>query len=230
MKHRDFDEETDKGHPFGSLEVYDLSGDEDIRIYEDTKPQEQAAGEEHRGFFRELMGWVVPIAIAVLVALVLKNYVIINATVPTGSMLDTIQLDDNLIGFRLAYTFSEPQRGDIIIFYYPDDESKRFIKRIIGLPGETVVIEDAKIYIDGSEEPLREDYLRDEWIHYTGPYEFEIPEDCYLVLGDNRNDSADARFWTNTYVTKEKIIAKAVLIYYPFHDAKVFKTVGLYDD
>ena len=169
---------------------------------------------------QELLSWVIPILAAVLIALVLKNYVIINATVPTGSMLDTIQEGDNLIGFRLAYTFSEPERGDIIIFYYPDDESKKFIKRIIGLPGDTVVIQDAKIYINGAEEPLEEDYLKEEWTVMTGPYVFEVPEDSYLVLGDNRNNSKDARYWTNTYVTKDKIIGKALFVYYPFSDIK----------
>ncbi len=171
-------------------------------------------------FLQELMSWLIPILAAVLVALVLKNYVIINATVPSGSMLNTIQEGDNLLGFRLAYEFSEPERGDIVIFYYPDDESQMFIKRIIGLPGETVVIQDAKIYINGAEEPLDEDYLREEWVVNTGPYEFVIPEDSYLMLGDNRNNSKDARVWTNTYVTRDKIVGKALFIYYPFSHAK----------
>lgn len=198
----------------------------DDAVSEETEIEEtdveELSEEQMQGssFLQELMSWVIPILAAVLVALVLKNYVIINATVPSGSMLDTIQEGDNLLGFRLAYEFSEPERGDIVIFYYPDDESRMFIKRIIGLPGETVVIQDAKIYINGSEEPLEEDYLREEWVVNTGPYEFVIPEDCYLMLGDNRNNSRDARMWTNTYVTKDKIVGKALFIYYPFGHAK----------
>ena len=61
-----------------------------------------------------------------------------------------------------------------------------------------------------------EDYLKEEWVRATGPFEFEVPEGCYLVLGDNRNDSYDARYWENTYVTEDEIIGKAYMIYYPF--------------
>jgi signal peptidase I len=115
---------------------------------------------------------------------------------------------------------SEPERGDIVIFKFPDDESQKFIKRIIGLPGEKVVIEDGKIYINDSEVPLEETYLKEEWVVGTGPYEFNVPEGCYFVMGDNRNDSNDARFWDNTYVTAEEIIGKAEFIYYPFNHIK----------
>ena len=121
---------------------------------------------------------------------------------------------DDLFGIRLSYAISEPKRGDIIFFKYPDDKTQKFVKRIIGLPGETIKIEDAKIYVDG--ELLEEDYLKEAWVNATGPYEFQVPEDSYLVLGDNRNNSLDARFWTNTYVTKDDIIGKAIFVYFPF--------------
>lgn len=87
---------------------------------------------------------------------------------------------------------------------------------MIGLPGDTVEIKDAKIYINGAEQPLKEDYLKETWTEATGPFTFEVPEDSYLVLGDNRNDSYDARYWDHTYVTKDEIIGKAYFIYYPF--------------
>ena len=125
------------------------------------------------------------------------------------------QQGDDLFGFRLAYQFSEPKRGDIIIFKYPDDEEEKYVKRVIGLPGETVRIENAKVYINDSETPLQEDYLKEEWTVATGPFEFQVPEVCYFVMGDNRNDSWDARYWDNTYVTKDKIIGKAEWIYFP---------------
>lgn len=182
---------------------------------ESTPPEEKA--EEKTSPLREALSWVLTFAAAILVALVLKNFVIINATVPTGSMENTIMPGDDLFGFRLAYQFSEPQRGDIIIFKYPDDEEEKYVKRIIGLPGETVRIENAKVYINDSKTPLQEDYLKDEWTVATGPFEFEVPEGCYFVMGDNRNDSWDARYWDNTYVAKEKIIGKAEWIYYPFN-------------
>ena len=107
---------------------------------------------------------------------------------------------DRLIGNRLAFLKDTPERGDVVIFHYPDDEEELYVKRVIGLPGEEVRIDDGKIYIDGSETPLEEDYLKEEWTVATGPYLFEVPDDCYLVLGDNRNDSWDARYWDNKYV------------------------------
>ena len=164
----------------------------------------------------EICSWILTFALAIGLALALKKYVIINATVPTGSMEHTIEPGDDLFGLRLTYRFSEVQRGDIIIFRFPDDETQKYVKRVIGLPGETVTVNDGKIYIDDSETPLEEPYLKDEWVQATGPFEFEIPEDSYLVMGDNRNDSYDARYWENTYVTRDEIIGKAYMIYYPF--------------
>ncbi len=168
---------------------------------------------------KEVISWLITIALAVVAALFIKNYVIINANIPSGSMENTIMTGDRLFGFRLAYRSDAPERGDIIIFKFPDNETENYVKRVIGLPGETVTIQDAKIYIDGAQTPLTEDYLKEEWTVATGPYTFEVPEDAYLVLGDNRNNSFDARYWENTYVTKEKILGKALFRYYPFKEA-----------
>lgn len=171
---------------------------------------------------KELLSWALTFVLAIGVALILKNFVIINANVPTGSMENTIMPGDDLLGLRIAYLFSDPKRGDIIIFKYPDDESEKFIKRIIGLPGDTVEIMDGKIYINGSGLPLDEPYLKEEWVRNTGPYEFKVPENSYFMMGDNRNDSLDSRYWNNPYVAREKVIGKAEFIYYPFsHFAKL---------
>ena len=167
---------------------------------------------------REILSWVLSFAVALLAAIILKDYVIINANVPTGSMENTIMPGDRLIGNRLAYLWSEPERGDIVIFHYPDNEDELYVKRIIGLPGETVVIEDGKIYINDALQPMDEPYLKEEWTNRTGPYSFEIPEASYLMLGDNRNDSLDARYWNNTYVKKEKILGKAAITYWPIEN------------
>lgn len=167
---------------------------------------------------REVISWILTFALAILAAYLIKHFLIINADVPTGSMENTIMPGDRLIGNRLAYLKEDPKRGDVVIFRFPDNEEELYVKRIIGLPGETVTINDAKIYIDGSQTPLEEHYLKDEWTVSTGPFVFEVPEDSYLVMGDNRNDSWDARYWVNTYVSREKVQGKAVLIYWPFVD------------
>ena len=183
---------------------------------EKKKAKKNKEAEKPSSPVREILSWAMYFVAAVAIALVLKTFVIINATVPTGSMENTIMPDDCIMGFRLAYTFSEPKRGDIVIFKYPDDETQKYVKRIIGLPGDTVTIEDGEIYINGSSTPYQESYLKEEWVVATGPYEFEVPEDSYLVLGDNRNNSSDARYWTNTYVSKDEIIGKAEFVYFPF--------------
>ena len=158
-------------------------------------PENQENDEEQTSIFKEIMSWVIPFAIALVAALLIKNFLIINADVPTGSMENTILPGDRFIGNRLAYVVGEPERGD---------------------PGDTIDIEDGKIYINGSTEPLQEDYLKEEWTVATGPYTFEVPEGSYFMMGDNRNDSWDARYWSNTYVTKDKILGKALFTYWPF--------------
>lgn len=188
--------------------------------------------EEEKGDMRkEVVSWVRMFVIVIAVVFVLTQFVIINVRVPSGSMENTIMTKDRLIGFRFSYWFDEPQRGDIILFSYPVDEKQTYIKRVIGLPGETVEIRDGKIYIDGSSEPLEEDYLKETWTWENDGYTFKVPEGCYFVLGDNRNDSEDGRFWAQialnegkastpeeaepySYVKKDEIKGKAIFKYY----------------
>ncbi|MBO5371650.1 MAG: signal peptidase I [Lachnospiraceae bacterium] len=184
-----------------------------------SKENAQMKRQEEESAVKEVISWVITIVLAVVAALFIKNYIIINANIPSGSMENTIMTGDRLFGNRLAYKNHAPERGDIVIFAFPDDETETYVKRVIGLPGETVVIEDGKIYIDGSKTPLEENYLKDEWIVATGPYAFEVPEDAYFVLGDNRNNSYDARYWDNTYVYRDKILGEAVFRYYPIKEA-----------
>ena len=163
---------------------------------------------------KEIWEWLKIIVSAAVIALVLNNFIIANSKLPSGSMENTIMTKDRVIGSRLSYLFADPKRGDIVIFHYPDDEKIYFVKRVIGLPGDTVDIYGGHVYLNGSEEPLQEDYIREPMLPEI-PMHFEVPEDCYFMLGDNRNYSKDARFWTNTYVKKEKIIAKVLFRYYP---------------
>jgi signal peptidase I len=145
---------------------------------------------------------------------VLNTFIIANSKVPSGSMENTIMTGDRVIGSRLSYHFEDPERGDIVIFRFPDNESIYYVKRIIGMPGDTVDIIDGQVYLNGSEEPLDEPYIREPMVP-EAPMHFEVPEGCYFMLGDNRNYSMDARRWENTYVKREKIIAKVLFRYYP---------------
>lgn len=213
--------EVNNENDFEEISLEEDQAEKIARILK-TNLVEKEEKEEPISWKRELLSWILTFAFAIGVALFLKNFIIINATVPTGSMENTIMPGDDLLGLRTAYLFKDPQRGDIIIFKFPDDESQKFIKRIIGLPGDLVQIEDGKVYINGSTTSLEEPYLKEEWTRNTGPFEFVVPEGCYFVMGDNRNDSLDSRYWDNPFVTEDEIIGKAEFIYYPFsHFAKL---------
>ena len=151
-----------------------------------------------------------------LIVFALNKLVYINAVIPSESMQTTIMKGDRIIGSRLAYKSKDPQRFDIVIFKYPDDPSKIFIKRVIGLPGETVEVKDGKVYIDGAEKPLDDSFCNEVPIGDFGPY--EVPQNCYFMMGDNRNNSLDSRYWKNHFVEKDAILAKAVFRYWPFSE------------
>ena len=162
---------------------------------------------------KELWEYIKMIIFVLIFVLVVNNFLIINAKIPSPSMENTIMTGDRIFGNRLAYVLGDRQRFDIVIFRYPDDESQLFIKRIIGLPGETVEIIDGKVYIDGSETPLDDSFTPETPTGNYGPY--TVPENCYFMLGDNRNNSKDSRFWQNTFVERDAILGKAVLKYFP---------------
>ncbi len=162
---------------------------------------------------KEIISWLKTLILVVVLALSIDSFLIVNALVPSSSMESTIMTGDRVVGFRLSYDFTKPERGDIIMFRFPDDETQLYIKRIIGLPEETINIVDGKIYVDGSITPLAEPYLTVVPVGSFGPY--VVPEDAYFVMGDNRNISFDSRRWQNPYVKSDKIIAEAEFSYYP---------------
>ena len=163
---------------------------------------------------KDILELIKVVSIAVICAFIITNFIIVNAVVPTGSMKNTIMPKDRLIAFRLSYIFSEPERDDIVVFKYPDDEKVLFVKRIIGLPGDTVNIVDGKVYINDEANPLPDNYVTtEEMIGSFGPY--KVPEGHYFMLGDNRNDSKDSRYWQNTFLDKDKILGKVIFKYYP---------------
>lgn len=162
-------------------------------------------------FLWELFDWSKVVLTAFLIAFFISNTLIVNAQVPTGSMESTIMTGSRILINRLAYLADDPQRGDIISFYPPYDHKNGYLKRVIALPGETIEGIDGKIYIDGAI--LEEPYIMEEIEEDFGP--FLVPEDSYFVMGDNRNNSWDARFWDEKFITKDDIIGRAEFEYYP---------------
>ena len=171
---------------------------------------------DREGFVKEILQWCATIAAAFVIALIADTFLIVNAQIPSGSMENTIMPGDRVIGNRLSYLISDPERFDIVIFEYPDDPSQLFIKRIIGLPGETIEIRGGHIYINGSYEPLEDVDTKEVTNGSFGPY--TVPDDCYFVMGDNRNNSKDSRYWVNTYVSEDAILGKAVFRYWPLNE------------
>ena len=143
--------------------------------------------------------------------MLLKSTVVAGALVPSGSMENTVMTGSRIVINRLAYVVDEPQRGDIVSFYYPDDGETLYLKRIMGLPGETIEGIDGYVYINGVK--LTRDYSSEVLTSDFGP--FTVPEDCYFMLGDNRNNSWDSRYWENHFVEKSEIIGEAAFEYYP---------------
>lgn len=193
-----------------SKEELERDIEEKVQAERERRDKASAAKPEKTNALKEIFDWIAVVVIAILISFVLHTFVIVNATVPTSSMETTIMAGDRVIGSRLYYLRHEPARGEIIMFDYPDDPQTLYIKRIIGLPGEHIEISDGVVYING--EALDEPYLNvvteGEW----GPY--DVPEGCYFMMGDNRNDSADSRYWQNTYLTRDGIVGKAVFKYW----------------
>lgn len=145
------------------------------------------------------------------------RYTVLNANIIGSSMEPALYDGECTAGIRV-HDWMDIGRGDIISFHPPfEEDGTLYVKRIIGLPGETVIIKDGKIYIDGSDTPLSEPYLSDGWTVHAGPYEFHVPEGEYLVLGDNRNESYDSRDWKYPYVNRVFITAKSYYVYRPLN-------------
>ena len=197
----------------------------------DEKPMPDAAPKK-KNLYRE---YAESIAIAILLALVIRTYLVQAFKIPSGSMEDTLVIGDHLLvnkfiyGTKLPFSdkrvikFRDPKRGDIIVFEYPEDPSKDFIKRVVGTPGDVVEEKDKTVYVNGKvyvnpHEVHKEKELipkemnpRDNF----GPV--TVPPNSYFVMGDNRDRSYDSRFWG--FVSTDKIKGLAFIKYWSWdHD------------
>jgi len=202
-----------------------------IAVKENTEPKTTGrrleADPGRKGRVRE---YIEAFVVALLIALVVRTLVIQAFKIPSGSMENTLLVGDHIFvnkfifGYHVPYTkgrvleFSHPKRGDIIVFEFPEDPSKDFIKRVVGVPGDSVEIRHKELYVNGM--PVKEDYVR--YADGAGAEGFppardnaapvKVPPGKLFVMGDNRDRSYDSRFWG--FVDMDKVVGKALFIYF----------------
>lgn len=154
--------------------------------------------------------WIIPVATAVIIAMLINKFVIFKIYIPSESMVPTLKPRDQLFVTKI-YNTDKIKRGDIIVFY-SDELHDLLIKRVIGLPGESVEVKsDGSVVVDGKK--LDEPYVVNK-SPKTGT--FQVPKDHFLFLGDNRENSRDSRYWVDPYISKSDIKGKARIIVFPF--------------
>lgn len=155
------------------------------------------------------------IVVAFILAMIIRTFVVQAFRIPTGSMHPTLKVGDRILVNKFIYKFREPKRGEIIVFVYPEDPKKDYIKRLIALGGEKVLIKDGEIYINGQR--LEGSANITSRLYYSqgfyGTQEVVVPEDSCFVLGDNTQNSKDSRYWG--FVPRKNLIGQAFLIYWP---------------
>lgn len=180
--------------------------------------------------------WVESIIIAFVLAMVIRTFVVQAFKIPTGSMRPTLLEGDIILvnkfiyGVRVPFTnfvlpkLRQPARGDVVVFVYPEDPKKDFIKRMVATPGETVEIRNGTIYIN--DKPLTDPEFSQRYYYNRGDFAREgfkitVPKDSYFVLGDNSLSSQDSRYWG--FVPKANLLGKALIIYWPPQRIRLIK-------
>lgn len=198
-----------------------------------TEPPDYHRRETKKSAWRE---WAESIVIAFLLAMVIREFFVQAFKIPSGSMIPTLVVGDRLMVNKLRYGpkirfthqrlpgFSKPRRGDVIVFTYPEDPKRDFIKRLIAFGGERVEIRDGDIYIDGklwTDPRIAKIYYYNRGRYGQEGEAVDVPEGSVYVLGDNSASSHDSRFWG--FVPVENIIGRAELIYWPLPRLRVLE-------
>jgi signal peptidase I len=185
---------------------------------------------QQKSKFRE---YVEAIVLAVVIAFFVRTFIIQAYKIPSGSMKPTLLIGDHLLVTKFNYgvklpllrsmliPLGEPKRGDIVVFIYPEDRSKDFIKRMVGLPGDTIEVRDKKVFINNL--PWNDPYGRHvDSLMIPGAVQprdnfgpVTVPADSFFVMGDNRDESYDSRFWG--FVKQQDILGKALIIYWSWN-------------
>lgn len=217
----------------------------DEKVQGNDVPPQEAKPAMHKSKTRE---WTESIVVALVLALIIRTFIIQAFKIPSGSMEDTLLIGDHLLVNKFIYgmqipftetrflTIRHPQRGDVIVFEFPEDRNKNFfqrrdfIKRVIGTPGDVVEIRDKKVYVNGElyalpQEVHKEDNLIPAQLStrdFLSP--IKVPEGQYFVMGDNRDRSYDSRFWG--FVTDGEIKGLAFIKYFSFNE-EIYQKIPL---
>ncbi|MFH1459235.1 MAG: signal peptidase I [Candidatus Omnitrophota bacterium] len=162
--------------------------------------------------------------IAFVLAMVIRAFVVQAFKIPTGSMIPTLIEEDRILVNKFIYWFRPPERGEVIVFKYPEDTSLAFIKRLIGCAEEELEIKNGKIFINN--EKILNTKINSRFYYNRGDFggidqKIKIPKDALYVLGDNSNNSRDSRYWG--FVPKKNLIGKAILIYWPLQRMRLIE-------
>ena len=163
----------------------------------------------------EIWEWIKSILIAVILAVLIRFFVLEVFLVDGSSMLPTLRDRERLIVNKFQYQFQEPKAGDVLIFSFSEDRD--FIKRVIGLPGDEIMVEEGEIFVNGLF--FSEDYIAESTNGHYGPV--TVPDGYYFVMGDNRNNSMDSRDPAVGFVSGEKIKGKAFLVFWPLQNMRL---------
>ena len=172
--------------------------------------------EKERSTAEEIKDWVVSIVVAVALAMFIRTFIVELYVVDGPSMRPTLESEERLVVNKFIYRFRTPEKGEVLVFQYPRDPSRDFIKRVIATPGDTVEIREGRVLVN--DQILTEDYIlektRSEYPKST------VPEGRIFVMGDNRNNSEDSRFADVGFVPYDLIKGKALLVFWPISQYK----------
>lgn len=164
----------------------------------------------------EAKDWLVSIVVAVVLAFLIRHFIVELYVVDGPSMRPTLESQERLVVNKFIYKFRAPERGEILVFSYPRDPSRDFIKRVIAVPGDSIEIKEGKVF--RNQQLLTEDYILEKTL---SDYPLStVPEGHIFVMGDNRNNSEDSRFADVGFVPYELIKGKAVLVFWPVSELK----------
>lgn len=189
---------------------------------DETTPlaQEKAKeSEKKKSMGREIFEWIMVVVVAVAAALVIRTFVFEPVRVDGNSMLETLHDNEYMIVTKYQYLFGDPERFDVVICRYPDRGNTNFVKRVVGVPGDTVEVRGETLYVNG--EAISEDYIVHKPNYIYGPVTVE--EGHYFVLGDNRSNSNDSHASGVGQLERNQIMGKVRLVAWPFSDFRVIE-------